>query len=223
MLVCNDVWFGYDTTPVIKGLDFQMAEGEFVFMIGKSGSGKSTILKMLYMDIQPKQGYISFGGVTSPGAGKSEIVKLRRMLGVVFQDYKLLQERTVYENLAFVLEVTGTKKKDIRARINDALMEVGLHDRKKSYPSELSGGEQQRVAIARAIINNPLLIIADEPTGNLDPVTSSEILSIFTQINKKGTAVFFATHNYDMIKKNTARIVSVENGKLNEMVLKQKP
>ena len=223
MLVCNDVWFGYDKTPVIRGMDFQMAEGEFVFMIGKSGSGKSTILKMLYMDILPKQGYISFGGVTSPGARKSEILKIRRMLGVVFQDFKLLQERTVYENLAFVLEVTGARKKDIRPKINDALIEVGLLERKKSYPSELSGGEQQRIAIARAIINNPMLIIADEPTGNLDPATSAEILSIFTQINKKGTAVFFATHNYDMIKKNTARIVSVENGKLSEMVLKQKP
>ncbi len=222
MLSFNNVDFGYPHQPVFTDLNFTLEKGEFCFLIGKSGCGKSTILQLIYMNIFPDSGYVQVDDFNSKSIKPRQLPLLRRKVGVVFQDFKLLRDRDIYDNLAFVLEVIKTPKNEIKKRVINALTEVGLAHRKNSKPDELSGGEKQRIAIARAVINEPVLLLADEPTGNLDPETSYEIVEIFKRINAKGTAVLFATHNYEIVKRYDAKIIKVENGQVYRGILKQK-
>jgi cell division transport system ATP-binding protein len=213
MLKIENLKFDYRGQPVLNNLSLEVKEGEFVFLIGKSGCGKTTLLQLIYLNILPQSGSIEFAGYNSSGIKPGELPYLRRKLGVIFQDFKLLEDRNVYENLAFVLEVTGMKRSEIRKRILNVLSDVGLTHKQKNMPHQLSGGEQQRIAIARAIINKPLLILADEPTGNLDPETSDEIIQILKKINNRGTSILFATHNYTLLKHTKARIMKIDDGR----------
>ncbi|MCK6605827.1 MAG: ATP-binding cassette domain-containing protein [Ignavibacteriaceae bacterium] len=221
MLEVADLKFGYNGHLIFENLSFTVDSGEFVFLIGKSGCGKTTLLQLLYFNLFPESGEIRVGEYAYSTLKKSEIPLARRKMGYIFQDFRLLRNRTVYENLAFVLEVVNTPSKLIREKINAVLTEVGLNHRRHSLPGELSGGEQQRVAIARAIVNDPFLIIADEPTGNLDPETSLEILDLLKRINKRGTAVLMATHNYDLLATADSKIYRLENRSLSEVRIKQ--
>lgn len=221
MLELNNITFNYPNQPLFSDVNLTVEQGEFIFLIGKSGSGKSTLLQMIYMNLFPLEGYVRVGNYDSLSIRKKDLPFLRRKIGIIFQDFRLLPDRNVYDNLAFVLEVTGNKRRDIKKKIYDALSAVGLSHKQKNMPNELSGGEQQRIAIARAIINEPTLVLADEPTGNLDPETSYEILEILKKINARGTSVIFATHNYDLVRKHSARIVKLENGKALKVVIKQ--
>lgn len=222
MLSLQNINFHYANQPLFENVNLELGAGEFAFLIGKSGSGKTTLLKMIYMNVQPQSGTVTVGNFNSKTIKKSELPLLRRKIGVVFQDFKLLSDRNVFENLSFILEVTATPKKEIKKKVNDALNEVGLSHKRLNMPDQLSGGEKQRVAIARAILNQPLIILADEPTGNLDPETSNEILDLLQKINKRGTAVLCATHNYDIVRKGNTRIFKIENGKVLKGFLKQK-
>ncbi|MCF6268202.1 MAG: ATP-binding cassette domain-containing protein [Melioribacteraceae bacterium] len=213
MLSFNNVEFNYKNQPVFSDLSFSIDESEFVFLIGKSGSGKTTLLEMIYMNILPQGGYVQFDKFSSDTIKPKILPELRRNVGIIFQDFKLLEDRTVYENLAFVLEITGVKGKNLKRKVYQVLSEVGLAHKQKNKIHQLSGGEQQRIAIARAIINEPKLIIADEPTGNLDPETSNEILDILTKISARGTSVLFATHNYGLVKKHSGRVIRLKDGK----------
>ncbi|MDA3862139.1 MAG: cell division ATP-binding protein FtsE [Melioribacteraceae bacterium] len=213
MLSVNNVEFNYKNQPVFTDLNLNVEEGEFVFLIGKSGAGKTTLLQMIYMNVIPQGGYVQFDIFSSDTIKPKMLPNLRRNVGIIFQDFKLLEDRTVYENLAFVLEITGAKRKDVKRKVYQVLSEVGLAHKQKNKISQLSGGEKQRIAIARAIINEPKLIIADEPTGNLDPETSTEILDILTKISSRGTSVLFATHNYDLVKKYKSRIIRLKDGR----------
>lgn len=222
MLSISNLTFHYKNQPLFNNISMELSAGEFAFLIGKSGSGKTTLLQLIYMNVLPESGTITVGDFDSSIIKKNQLAMLRRKIGIVFQDFKLLSDRNVFDNLAFVLEVTNTPKREIKRKVNDALAEVGLSHKRLNMPNQLSGGEKQRVAIARAILNNPLIILADEPTGNLDPETSLEILELLMKINKRGTAVLFATHNYELVKKNPgARIFKIENGNLIKGVLKQ--
>ncbi|CUU07325.1 cell division transport system ATP-binding protein [Candidatus Kryptobacter tengchongensis] len=191
------VWFGDNL--VFKDLNFKVNDGEFVFITGPTGSGKSTLLRLIYMDVFPNRGRVIVGSFDSRRIKKRQIPYLRRRLGIIFQDFKLLDDRNVFENVAFALYVTGARRKEINRKVLTALAEVGLSHKKNSMPDELSGGEQQRVAIARAIVNEPFLLLADEPTGNLDPDTSTEIIELLKKINLRGTSIIMATHNYSII------------------------
>jgi len=222
MLIFNHVQFSYNNQPVFYDLNLEVQQGEFVFLIGKSGVGKTILLKMIYMDCFPQSGYVQVGEYSSESITPKEIPYLRRKIGIIFQDFQLLTDRNVYDNLAFVLQVIGTPKKEIKKRIYYALSEVGLAHKQTNMPHELSGGEKQRVAIARAIINEPFLILADEPTGNLDPETADEILSILKKINSRGTSVIFATHNYELIRSFDTKIIKLEDGKAIKVLLKKK-
>ena len=217
MLSFNTVGFGYSGDEILRSVSFEMKNGEFVFLIGKSGTGKSTLLQLIYFNLLPHDGEITFDVYSSDFIKPSSLPLLRRKIGIIFQDFKLIEDRTIYENLAFVLETVNTPAKKIKKRITEVLGEVGLSHKIKSFPKELSGGEKQRIAIARAIINEPLLVLADEPTGNLDPETSLEILELLKKINNRGTAVLLATHNYELLKKSDARILQLENGVLKEV------
>ena len=198
----------------IYDLDLDIKKGEFVFVIGASGSGKSTLIKMLYREEKPTKGEIYLGGINVAKVKNSKVYKLRRKIGIVFQDYKLLPKLTVYENVAFALEIYGLPTNEVRKKVLKALDLVGLKSRTKSYPNELSGGEQQRVAIARAIVNSPKLLICDEPTGNLDPDTSLEIMKVIEKINELGTTIVMATHDREMVNKMKKRVVLLDKGKL---------
>ncbi len=222
MLNFNNVAFSYPTQPVFADLNINLDHGEFSFLIGKSGSGKSTLLQLVYMNVLPDAGEISVAGFNSRTIKPRELPFLRRKLGIIFQDFKLLRDRNIYENISFVLEATGTPRREIKRKLNDALTNVGLFHRRFSMPDELSGGEKQRVAIARAIVNDPVLILADEPTGNLDPETAKEILDIIMKIHSRGTAVLFATHNYDIVKNFPAKVYKLEDGKALKGTFKQK-
>lgn len=223
MLNFQNVSFEYPNQPVFDNLNISLENGEFVFLIGKSGTGKTTLLQMIYMNLLPQSGYVEVDKYNSKQIKKSQLPFLRRNIGVVFQDFKLLDDRTVYENLAFVLKITGSARSQIKRKIVHALTDVGLVHKQHNMPQELSGGEQQRVAIARAIINDPMLILADEPTGNLDPETSMEIFNILKRINSRGTTVLFATHNYDLVRKHEAKIIKLNDGKAVRVILKSKP
>lgn len=221
MLSIRNLDFSYDNQPVFDSLNLKVDYGEFAFIIGRSGSGKSTLFELIYMNLLPDTGEIDICDYNSTIIKKSQVPFLRRKLGVIFQDFKLLEDRTVYQNLEFVLRVTGETNKKIKQKIIRALNEVGLAHKQKNMPNELSGGEKQRIAIARAIINEPTLVLADEPTGNLDPETSDEILEILKKINAQGTAVLLATHNYDLIKKLDKRIIKLVDGKAKKVIIKK--
>jgi cell division transport system ATP-binding protein len=222
MLSFQNVEFSFPNQPVFFDLNFDLNPGEFTFLIGKSGVGKSTLLQLIYMNLFPDSGMVRVGDYDSKTIKPRQIPLLRRKLGIIFQDFKLLQDRNVFQNLVYVLDVTKTPAKEIKRKVNDALADVGLSHKRLNKPEHLSGGEQQRVAIARAILNEPSLILADEPTGNLDPITSDEILEILKRINRKGTAVLVATHNYDLIKKAKEKIVKLEEGRAIKVKLKEK-
>ncbi len=222
MLTFRHVEFSYINQVVFTDLNLHLGQGEFVFLIGKSGSGKTTLLQMIYMNLFPSSGSVQIGDYSSETVKEKDLPFLRRKLGVIFQDFKLIEGRTVFENLAFVLQVTGTPKKIIKKKVISALSDVGLSHKQNVYPNQLSGGEQQRVSIARAIINEPMLVLADEPTGNLDPETSAEILEIIKKINRRGTSVIFATHNYELVKKTEAKIFKLSDGKAVNVKLKKR-
>ena len=199
----------------IYDMNLSIKKGEFVFIIGGSGSGKSTLIKMLYREEKPTKGEIFVGGINVARLRNSRVYKLRRKLGIVFQDYRLLPKLTVYENVAFALESIGAKSSEIRVKTLRALELVGLKGKIRNYPDELSGGEQQRVAIARAIVNEPKLILCDEPTGNLDPKMSLEIVKVLAQINKTtGTTVIMATHDKDIVNKFKKRVIALKDGRI---------
>lgn len=200
----------------VYGLNLEIKKGEFVFLMGSSGSGKSTLIKMLYREERPTSGQIFLGGIDVARIRNSKVFKLRRKIGIVFQDYKLLPKLNVYENIAFTLEMYGFSNADIRRKVLRALDLVGLKDRTKSYPDQLSGGEQQRIAIARAIVNSPKLLICDEPTGNLDEKTSTEIMKIIQKINSIGTTVIVATHSKRIAREMKKRVIVLEKGSLLE-------
>ena len=198
----------------VYNIDLEIKKGEFVFIIGASGSGKSTLIKMLYREERPTKGEIYLGGINVAKVKNSKVYKLRRKIGIVFQDYKLLQKMTVYENVAFALEIYGLPTEEVRKKVLKALDLVGLKQEVKRYPDQLSGGEQQRVAIARAIVNSPKLLICDEPTGNLDPDTSLEVMKVIEKINDLGTTVVMATHDREMVNKMKKRVIVLDNGKI---------
>ena len=197
----------------IYDLDLKIKKGDFVFIIGGTGCGKSTLIKMLYREEKPTKGEIIVGGLNVAKLRNSKVYKLRRKLGIVFQDYRLLPKATVYENVAFALEVIGTKKDEINEKVLKALELVGLKGKIRNYPDQLSGGEQQRVAIARAIVNKPKLLLCDEPTGNLDPEKSMEIMKVLEEINNTtGTTIIMATHDKDIVNKMKKRVIHINKG-----------
>jgi cell division transport system ATP-binding protein len=222
MLIFNHVDFNYSNQPVFQDLNLQVEQGEFVFLIGKSGVGKTTLLQMIYMDRLPQSGYVQIGEYSSETIKPKELPYLRRKIGIVFQDFQLLPDRSVYDNLSFVLNVTGSSRRINKKKIINSLSEVGLAHKQNNMPHELSGGEKQRVAIARAIINDPFLVLADEPTGNLDPETAEEILDILKKINSRGTSIILATHNYELVRKHNVKIIRLEGGKAVKVLLKKK-
>lgn len=199
-------------TDALKDLSLEIEKGEFVFIVGKSGAGKSTLTKLLIGELKPTSGNVYIDGICINKLKHREIPFLRRKIGMVFQDFRLLENKTVYENVAFALEIIGSSKRTIRRKVPEALSKVGLAGKAKNFPNQLSGGEQQRVAIARAVVNNPGLVIADEPTGNLDPTNSAEILDMLTDINRSGTTVLVVTHDRELVDKLQKRVVLIDNG-----------
>lgn len=198
----------------IYDLDLKITKGEFVFVIGSTGCGKSTLIKMLYREEKPTKGQIVVGGIDVAKLKNRKVYKIRRKIGVVFQDFKLLYRSTVYENVAFALEIFGLPKSEIHEKVLKVLDLVGLKSKAKNYPTELSGGEMQRVAIARAIVNGPKLLICDEPTGNLDEVTSMEIMKVLDEINKLGTTIIMVTHDTELVEKMQKRVILLDTGRI---------
>lgn len=198
----------------IKGLNIEIKQGEFVYIVGPSGAGKSSFIKMMYREEKATSGEINVDETNIMTLAEKEIPFLRRKLGVIFQDFKLLPRKNVYENVAFALEVIEKDPEEIRKRVMDVLKLVGLHKKARRFPDELSGGEQQRVAIARSIVNTPKVVIADEPTGNLDPETSWEIMRLFDEINSRGTTIIMATHNKEIVNTMRKRVIAIENGQI---------
>lgn len=204
-----------DHNTILGDVNFTIEKGEFVYLVGRTGSGKSSLLKTLYADLPLNMGDATIAGFTIRGLKASRVPLLRRKIGIIFQDFQLFNDRSVAENLMFVMRATGWRDNvKMRARLAEVLMQVGLGSVEKKMPHQLSGGEQQRIVIARAMLNEPMILLADEPTGNLDPEVSHGIMKIFHQINNSGTAVLMATHSYGLIKKYPGRILKCENGKV---------
>ncbi|MDM5340030.1 cell division ATP-binding protein FtsE [Fictibacillus enclensis] len=215
MIEMKDVWKTYPNgVMALNGIDIYIDKGEFVYVVGPSGAGKSTFVKCMYREEKPTKGSILIQGTDLAKLRERHIPKMRRKIGVIFQDFKLLPKLTVYENVAFALEVIEESPKVIRQRVMEVLDLVGLKNKARSFPDELSGGEQQRVSIARSIVNRPPVIIADEPTGNLDPETAWEIMDIFKEINERGTTVVMATHNKDIVNSFKKRVIAIEGGRI---------
>lgn len=211
----KDATIFQDHNTVLKDVDFEIGKGEFVYLVGSTGSGKTSLLKTLYCDLELQFGDITVAGYQIKTLKRSKVPYLRRKLGIVFQDFQLFQDRSVTDNIYFIMQATGWKDKaKMKNRLAEVLMTVGLGSIEAKFPHQLSGGEQQRVVIARALVNEPELLIADEPTGNLDPQVSEGIFMIFQNINNSGTAVMMATHNYNIIKKYPARVLMCDQGKL---------
>ena len=198
----------------VYDLNLEIEKGEFVFVIGSTGCGKSTLIKMLYREEKPTNGTINIGGINVSKLKNRNVYKLRRKIGVVFQDFKLLPKLTVYENVAFALEIFGLPSSEIHSKVLKSLELVGLKHKAKNYPNQLSGGEQQRVAIARAIVNGPKLLICDEPTGNLDENTSMEIMKVLEEINKLGTTIIMVTHDTEIVNKMKKRVILLDSGRI---------
>ena len=210
-----DIYKEYDNgTKALKGISMRVDDGEFVFLVGPSGSGKSTILKLITAEVAPTEGRIMVNGYNLNNIRPRQVPYMRRTLGVIFQDFRLIEKKTVYENLVFVMRAVGASQRDIRKRIPYVLELVGLYRKRDQRPDQLSGGEQQRVAIARALVNNPQMIIADEPTGNLDPMRSLEIMMLLERINELGTTVLVVTHERELVNRFSKRVVAIENGRI---------
>ncbi|MER3524790.1 MAG: cell division ATP-binding protein FtsE [Ignavibacteria bacterium] len=216
MIQFSNVTAAFNGHNVLENVSLHINPAEFVFVVGQTGSGKSTFLRLIYMDVMPKEGSVIVGRYNSQTITAREKPYLRRTLGIVFQDFRLLEDRTVFDNVAFTLHVTGTPSKDIKKSVLRALADVGLSHQRNKMAHQLSGGEQQRVVIARALVNNPLFLLADEPTGNLDPTTSWDIVQLLKTINTRGTAVIMATHNHELVKKVNARVLEIRDGKIIE-------
>lgn len=215
MIEFKNVEKTYDTgTKALKGVSMRIDDGEFVFLVGPSGSGKSTIIKLISGELHPTAGLVEVNGYHLEKIKKSAIPYMRRTVGVVFQDFRLIENKTVYENVAFAMRVIGARNREIRKRVPYVLELVGLESKARRHPSELSGGEQQRVAIARALVNNPSMIIADEPTGNLDPARSFEIMLLLEEINNLGTTVLVVTHEKELVERFTKRVVAIDEGRV---------
>ncbi|MDZ7774022.1 MAG: cell division ATP-binding protein FtsE [Balneolaceae bacterium] len=217
----EQVCVSYDHRMVLDHVDFSLGNGEFAYLIGQTGAGKSSFLKLIYRDILPDAGRVRVADMDICSMSHSQVPHLRRRLGIVFQDFQLLPDRTVYDNVAFALQVTGEKKSRIKQRVVEVLGMVGLSHKRKSMPGDLSGGEQQRVVIARALANEPRILLADEPTGNLDPEASQAIMELLQQINNRGMAVLMVTHDYDTVKEYPFRTVRLRNGTLREISAEQ--
>lgn len=215
MIQLNNVTKIYDNNvKALSDVTLRIKKGEFVFVVGQSGAGKSTLNKLLYREEIPTRGQIVFDGKSVVRMRPREVPHLRRKIGLVFQDFRLLPRKTVYENVAFALEVTGATRRELRKAVPAVLNLVGLTEKFDAFPGQLSGGEQQRVGIARAIVNNPLLLIADEPTGNLDPETSWELMKLFSDINRRGTTIIMCTHAWDIVDTMKKRVIALSGGRV---------
>ena len=214
MVQMNDVRMVYQSsgTVALDGVDLTINEGEFVFLVGPSGSGKTTIMKLITGEIRANDGQIIVNDFDMRRIKRRKLPKMRRTLGVIFQDYRLIENMNVYDNVAFAMRVVGASNKEIRKRVPYVLELVGLEGREKRMPNELSGGEQQRVAIARALVNSPRMIVADEPTGNLDPVRSLELMLLFEKINEMGTTILVVTHEKELVNAFSKRVITIDNG-----------
>ena len=215
MIRLIDVYKEYDNgTKALKGVNLRIDDGEFVFLVGPSGSGKSTVIKLITGEIAATQGRLMVNGYNLSNIAPRQIPYMRRTLGIIFQDFRLIEKKTVYENLAFAMRAIGASPRELRRRIPYVLQLVGLEQKADRYPGQISGGEQQRVAIARALVNNPSMIIADEPTGNLDPARSLEIMMLLERINELGTTVLVVTHEKALVNRFTKRVVAIEAGRI---------
>ncbi len=210
-----DVYKEYDNgTKALKGVSLRIDDGEFVFLVGPSGSGKSTIIKLITAEIALTDGRLMVNGYNLNNISSRQVPYMRRTLGIIFQDFRLIEKKTVYENLSFAMRAVGASSREVKRRIPYVLRLVGLDQKENRYPAQLSGGEQQRVAIARALVNNPSMIIADEPTGNLDPQRSLEIMILLEKINELGTTVLVVTHEKNLVNRFDKRVVAIENGRI---------
>jgi len=219
VLEYQNVSIFHDKVQVLSGVNFAIKKGEFTYLVGRTGSGKSSLMKSIYADLKIKSGMADVAGFDLTKIKSSKIPLLRRKIGIVFQDFQLLSDRSVIENLYFVLKATGwTSKAKMKARANDVLLRVGLDSVADKYPLQLSGGEQQRVVIARALLNEPTILIADEPTGNLDPEVAEGIMKLFLEINKSGTSILMATHNLAFLNQFPARVLVCKDGEINERI-----
>ena len=213
MIEFTDVVKSYTAgNTALRGVSMQIEDGEFAFLVGPSGSGKSTILKLITGEIKPTSGSVHVNGYSLERIRRREVPYLRRTVGVVFQDFRLIHTKTVYDNVAFAMRVIGAREREIRERVPYVLQLVGLDTKSRRHPQELSGGEQQRLAIARALVNNPSTIIADEPTGNLDPARSLEIMTLLQEINNLGTTVLVVTHELELVERFAKRVISIDDG-----------
>lgn len=213
----KNVSLTYESHEILDDVYFELLNGEFVYLIGQTGAGKSSFLKLIYRDLLPDYGDIHVSGYNVPRLSPGKVPFLRRSLGIVFQDFQLMKDRDVFDNIAFSMQVTGAKNKFIKQRVLEVLSMVGLSHKRKSMPNDLSGGEQQRVVIARALVNEPRIMLADEPTGNLDPEASSSIMELFQKINDRGMAVLMVTHNYDIVRQFPHRTLQLYDGKITEI------
>ena len=213
MIEFTDVVKSYTTgNTALQGVNMQIEDGEFVFLVGPSGSGKSTIIKLITGELRPTSGSVHVNGYSLDRIRRREIPYLRRTIGVVFQDFRLIHTMTVYDNVAFAMRVIGASEKEIKERVPYVLELVGLDNKSRRHPGELSGGEQQRLALARALVNNPSTIIADEPTGNLDPARSLEIMTLLQEINNLGTTILVVTHEMDLVERFAKRVIAIDDG-----------
>ncbi len=213
----NNITVSYDHRVILNNISFKLGNGDFVYLIGETGAGKSSFLRLIYRDLLPDQGSVRVADMEVSAMSNKNVPFLRRRLGVVFQDFQLLTDRTIYENVAFALKVTGQKKEFIKQRVLEVLTMVGLSHRRNNMPDDLSGGEQQRVVIARALANEPRILLADEPTGNLDPEASGNIMELLKKINNRGMSVLMVTHDYDTVKQYPFKTIKIENGSLKEV------
>ncbi len=217
MIEFRDVYMVYEKNwYALQGINLKIEKGEFVYVVGPSGAGKSTLLRLIYMDLFPTAGEVVVAGYSSSRIKPKEIPYLRRKIGVIFQDFKLLKDKNVYENVAFALEVIGTPRRKIKEKVLKVLAEVGISHKRHAFPYQLSGGEQQKVAIARALVRDPFILLADEPTGNIDPEGTREILELLKNINTSGTAVIMATHELSLIERFPRRLIRLEQGRIVE-------
>ena len=215
MIEMFDIWKTYSNgVNALQGINIKINRNEFVYVVGPSGAGKSTFIKLMYREEKPTKGQIFISGFNVDRVKERQIPTIRRNIGVVFQDYRLLPNLTIYENVAFAMEAIEASKQKIKKRVPEVLELVGLQEKLKSFPNQLSGGEQQRVALARALVNSPSIVIADEPTGNLDPDTSWEIMELFEKVNFRGTTVVMATHNREIVNRMRKRVIAIENGQV---------